>query len=389
MITLKKHQGLSTAALSMILTLLVSGCATTTEPEPMPVAEPEPVVEEPAPVAAPAPEPEPEIVIKPSAPETYVVVKGDTLWDISTMYLQDPWYWPEIWHANPQIANPHLIFPGDVITLYYVGGKPRLTVDGGPRIEGLPTNKLEPQIRTSDLSTDDLVIPVQSVQSFIIRPDVLDEKSVNGAPYIVGTQEGRLIYGEGYTVYVKGLEDAKPNDQFDIYHPNKKLYDPDTGKVLGIETLYVGSAVVLAGGEPATVKLSKMTREALRNDILFPSDDFNQDRNFMPHPPPEGMSAKIISLHKALVQVGQYQVAVIDVGAKDGVEKGHVFVTYRKGSVVAEGPRSNRLGAYSKTQLPDEKSGLMMIFRVLDEVSYGLMMDSLIPVRIGDLAKAP
>jgi len=389
LITLYKKQGLSIAALSMILTLVVSGCATTSEPEPMPEEKPEPVVEEQAPAPEPVPEPEPEIVIKPSAPETYVVVKGDTLWDISTKFLQDPWYWPEIWYENPQVENPHLIYPGDVLTLYYVGGKPRISVNGGPRIEGLPTNKLEPEIRTSAIGTDDLVIPVNAIQSFLIRPDVLDEDSVLDAPFIIGTQEGRLIYGEDYTVYVRGLKDAEVGQQMDIYHPNKRLYDTETGDLLGVETIYVGTGVVLATGEPATVKLSNMTREALRNDILFPSDTVDQDRNFMPHAPPENMEATVISLHKALVQIGQYQVAVINKGENDGVEKGHVFVTYRKGSVVSQGPRSGRLGAYEKIQLPDEKSGLMMIFRVLDNVSYGLMMDSVIPVRIGDLAKAP
>jgi len=221
----KKHQGLFHLALGGILALFITGCATTPEPEPEPVVEPEPVSE-----PAPAPVEEPEIVIKPSAPETYIVVKGDTLWDISTKFLRDPWYWPEIWYGNPQIANPHLIYPGDVITLYYVGGKPRLAVNGGPRVEGLPSNKLEPQIRRESIGADDFVIPIQAIQSFLIRPDVLDKKTIDDAPYIFGTQEGRLIYGTGYTVYAHDMPDAKVGDQYDVYHPNKELRDPETGK---------------------------------------------------------------------------------------------------------------------------------------------------------------
>jgi len=373
----KKHQGIFHLALGGILALFITGCATTPEPEPEPVVEPEPVSE-----PAPAPVEEPEIVIKPSAPETYIVVKGDTLWDISTKFLRDPWYWPEIWYENPQIANPHLIYPGDVITLYYVGGKPRLAVNGGPRVEGLPSNKLEPQVRAEPITADDLVIPIQSIQSFLIRPDVLDKKTIDAAPYIFGTQEGRLIYGTGYTVYAHDMPDAKVGDLYDVYHPNKELRDPETGELLGIETLYAGSAEVTRSGEPATLLLTNMLREGLPNDILLPVDQVDKDRNFYPHSPDEGTEGKIVSLHKALVQVGQYQVAVIDLGAKDNIEKGHVFVVYSRGSIVREtGGRT--------TQLPHEKTGLMMIFRVLDDVSYGLIMDSVEPMKINDIVKAP
>ena len=377
MIKHKKHQGLFHLALGGILALFITGCATTPEPEPEPVVEPEPVSE-----PAPAPVEEPEIVIKPSAPETYIVVKGDTLWDISMKFLRDPWYWPEIWYENPQIANPHLIYPGDVITLYYVGGKPRLAVNGGPRVEGLPSNKLEPQIRREPIDTDDLVIPIQAIQSFLIRPDVLDKKTIDDAPYIFGTQEGRLIYGTGYTVYAHDMPDAKVGDQYDVYHPNKELRDPETGKLLGIETLYAGTGEVTRSGDPATLLLTNMLREGLPRDILLPIDRIDQDRNFYPHAPDEGTEGKIISLHKALVQVGQYQVAVIDLGLKDNIEKGHVFVVYQRGTTIRE-------GGGKTTKLPDERSGLMMIFRVLDNVSYGLVMDSVVPMKINDIVKAP
>ena len=377
MIKHKKHQGLFHLALGAILALFITGCATTPEPEPEPVVEPEPVSE-----PAPAPVEEPEIVIKPSAPETYIVVKGDTLWDISTKFLRDPWYWPEIWYENPQIENPHLIFPGDVITLYYVGGKPRLAVNGGPRVEGLPSNKLQPQVRSEPITGDDLVIPIQSIQSFLIRPDVLDKKTIDDAPYIFGTQEGRLIYGSGYTVYAHDMPDAKVGEQYDVYHPSRELRDPETGESLGFETLFAGTAEVTRSGDPATLLLKNMLREGLPRDILLPVDRVDQDSDFYPHAPDEGTEGKIVALHKALVQVGQYQVAVIDLGLKDNIEKGHVFVVYQRGSIIRE-------GGGKTTQLPHERSGLMMIFRVLDDVSYGLIMDSVVPMQINDIVKAP
>lgn len=378
MIKYNKDQGFAALTLGVILALFITGCASTSEPEM--------IVEEP-PVAQPEPTPlpreeEPEIVIKPSAPETYIVQKGDTLWDISTKFLRDPWFWPEIWYENPQIENPHLIYPGDVITLYYVGGKPRLAINGGPRVSGLPTVKIKPQVRTEEYGEGELAIPVQAVQNFVVRPQVLDEATIKAAPYIFGTQEGRLVYGTGYTVYAHNMPDAKQNERFEVYHPNKKLRDPETGKVLGFETIYAGSAVVMAPGEPATLKLVDMLREGLPKDILLPINKLEQDTSdFIPHPPKKGTEGKVISLHEALFQIGQHQVGVIDLGKKDGIERGHIFVTYRRGSIVREDGR--------KTQLPNEKSGLMMIYRVLDNVSYGLVMDSVLPLRINDVVKAP
>ena len=152
--------------------------------------------------------------------------------------------------------------------------------------------------------------------------------------------------------------------------------------MLGIETLYAGTAEVTRSGDPATLLLTNMLREGLPRDILLPVDRVDQDRNFYPHAPDEGTEGKIVSLHKALVQVGQYQVAVIDLGLKDNIEKGHVFVVHERGALIRE-------GGGKTTRLPDERSGLMMIFRVLDNVSYGLVMDSVRPMRIGDIVKAP
>ena len=382
MIKYNKYQGIAVLTLGVILASFITGCASTSEPKAQVVAEKSPAAQ-PAPAPAPVAEKAPEIVIKASAPETYVVKKGDTLWDISTKFLNDPWYWPEIWYENPQIENPHLIYPGDVITLYYVGGKPRLAVNGGPRVTGLPTVKIEPQIRTEAYSEKDFAIPVQAVQNFIVRPQVLDKASIKAAPYILGTQEGRLVYGSGYTVYAHKMPDAKQGERFEVYHPNKQLTDPETGKVLGFETLYVGSAVVIAQGDPATLKLVDMQREGLPRDILLPINKLEQNTNdYIPKRPKEGTEGIVISLHKALFQIGQHQVGVINLGKKDGIERGDIFVTYRRGSIVRE--ENGR-----KTQLPNEKSGLMMIYKVLDNVSYGLVMDSALPLRINDVVKAP
>ena len=365
----------------LLAALLLAGCATTQEPAPVaePAPAPEPKAEAPNP---PPPPPAPAPKVKPAAPMTYVVQKGDTLWDISKKFLDDPWYWPEIWVENPHIKNPHLIYPGDVLTLYFVNGRPRVKVTGGPRVTGLPTVKLEPRVRTSPIGSEDLTIPVRTVQQFLIRPQVLPREQIEAAPYIVGTQEGRLIYGEGYIVYVRGLGDARVNDLYEVYHPGRMLRDPETGKEYGQETFYVASAVVVAAGDPATVKLSGTKREALRGDFLLPVDHNDEESNFYPKAPPAGTEGHVVALFNALSKVGQHQVVTLNLGANQGIERGHVFVLYNRGNTIRD-----RNG--ERVELPPVKAGLGLVFRVLDDVSYALVLDSTLPVGVGDLARAP
>ena len=226
-----------------ILTLFAGGCANTIKqpqksPPPEPVAQAETVDISPTePPQDPAPE---AVAVKPTAPQQYTVAKGDTLWDISSKFLNQPWYWPEIWHVNPQVRNPHLIYPGDVLTLFYIGGKPYIQVSGGPRIAVTGTQRLSPKIRTEDLDSEDKQLPIQAIHQFIVRPRIVSRDEFAEAPYIVGSQDNRLIYGSGDLVYVRSLKNITPGDRFSVYRKGSLLRDPVTGEQLGLEVILLG-----------------------------------------------------------------------------------------------------------------------------------------------------
>ena len=361
-----------------ILALFVSGCASTPEPAPAP----EPVVEAPA----PAPEPAPKVEIKPSAPQEYVVKKGDTLWDISTKFLNDPWYWPEIWHVNPQIANPHLIYPGDVITLFYIDGKPYLGINGGPRVDEIQREKLEPSVRVEPVQRDDDIVPIQTIHQFIVHPRVVDEDTLKKAPYIVDSQDKRLVYGPNERVYVRGIEGDQLARRYSVYRKGTRLMDPQTGEFLGYEAVHVGEARLERQGDTvSTVMLENTVREALRGDLLMPIED-NYNRTFIPHAPSNTIDGEIISLFDAISQIGQNQVVVLNVGARDGLEKGHVLAVNQAGRTIRD--EFARRGDKTIT-LPEERAGVLMIFRTFDKVSYGLIMEATRAIHLGDTVSNP
>ncbi len=361
-----------------ILALFVSGCASTPEPAPAP----EPVVEAPA----PAPEPAPKVEIKPSAPQEYVVKKGDTLWDISTKFLNDPWYWPEIWHVNPQIANPHLIYPGDVITLFYIDGKPYLGINGGPRVDEIQREKLEPSVRVEPVQRDDDIVPIQTIHQFIVHPRVVDEDTLKKAPYIVDSQDKRLVYGPNERVYVRGIEGDQLARRYSVYRKGTRLMDPQTGEFLGYEAVHVGEARLERQGDTvSTVMLENTVREALRGDLLMPIED-NYNRTFIPHAPTNTIDGEIISLFDAISQIGQNQVVVLNVGARDGLEKGHVLAVNQAGRTIRD--EFARRGDKTIT-LPEERAGVLMIFRTFDKVSYGLIMEATRAIHLGDTVSNP
>ena len=373
----------------LIATTLISGCVGPREiHDETPIVSAKPMY---TPVAkagtAPSPEPSPNLTsndLQPSAPETYVVKKGDTLWGIARHFLKNPWYWPEIWHSNPDIKNPHLIYPGDVISLYYVNGKPRL----GINMKQVPgSTRLQPQIRTYPLDEKDVGIAIQSIKPFLIRPQVVAEETLENAPHVLDSREARLIYGSGDEVYVHGLNDAWAGQRFSIFRPGKKLLDPKSGELLGYEATHASEAELIREGEPATIKLQEAVREVLRGDRLLPLDPGPEGFYFIPHAPAASTEGSIISLFNALSQVAQYQIAVVNLGQRDGMEAGHVLEIHQAGRTVTD--HFHRGQREREVTLPTEPSGLMMVFRTFNKVSYGLIMESDHPIRIGDIVTAP
>jgi hypothetical protein len=331
------------------------------------------------------------------APNEYVVKTGDTLWDISKVFLRDPWYWPEIWYVNPQVENPHLIYPGDVLKLVYIDGQPRVTVgDRGGATESGGAKRLSPGVRREPLSQAITAIPYDVVASFMGRPTLLDDNQVKTAPYVVALRDGHVVGAVGNEVYAMGIGSAAADARYSIIHVEEKLYDPDTRELLGYSGMYVGSGPVATTGEPAKLILTDSTREALQGDKLFPeSVDVNVD--FVPHAPASDIDARVIAV-RSHTRMGQYQVIALNRGQRAGLEPGHVLAISQVGGVVRDtfskgGMRATTASAsrgYGKNvQLPNERVGLAMVFKAFDRMSYALVMETSHEIRQGDLAGNP
>lgn len=332
------------------------------------------------------------IPLSADAPNEYVVKPGDTLWDISKIYLRDPWYWPEIWYLNPQVANPHLIYPGDVLKLIYIDGQPRLTV---AERGGDGSQRLSPQVRREPLSRAITAVPYDVIAGFAGRPLLLDKEQVAKAPYIVALRGNHMIGATGNEIYAKGIGDAAEESRYSVIHIDGKLKDPDNNDLLGYTGIYVGAGPVAAAGDPAKLILTETAREALQGDKLFPEVTDVKD-DFVPHAPTSDVKATVIAIREATV-MGQYQLIALNRGSSAGLEPGHVLAVYESGQVVRDKYSKGGLGAAgnavlkggSKVQLPDERIGLAMIFSSTPRMSYALVMESQKEIRQGDSARNP
>ncbi len=330
------------------------------------------------------------VQVKPNHPRQYTVKPGDTLWDIASLFLQDPWYWPEIWNRNPQIENPHLIYPGDVLTLVYVDGQPQILVNAGNTAGtrapgGLRQVKLSPSIRRNDLKASIASIPGDAIRQFITRPRVVTKAELDSAPYILGSHDNHLILGEGDRIYVRGELD-KERVRYTVFRPGDELIDPDTGKLLGYEAIYAGEAHIDRYGDPAVGSLSRTEREVLIGDRLLPTDKSKIDNLYFPKVPEHKLSGKVISLFDGLFGIAKFQIAVLNLGERDGIEVGHLLASYTAGGTLHDpyDPRRNDV-----VQLPDQRSGLIMVFRTFKDVSYGLVLESTRVIRTKDIVRTP
>ncbi len=321
-----------------------------------------------------------EVELKSNYPKEYVVVKGDTLWDISGMFLKKPWYWPDIWQVNPQVENPHLIYPGDRLSLVYRDGRPVLEVT-----RGLKTVKLSPGAREIETDVAVPTIPLSAIMPFLTKPQVLAEEIFNQAPYIVASSEERLISGAGDKVYARSVEQAK-GDDYSIFRGGKSYLDPQTGELLGYEAIYSGDARVEQHGDPAEVVLTNTNREVLVGDRLLAFEEDSYNVNFLPHALDNGVEGQIISVFDGVSQIGQYQIVVLNRGAREGIEAGHVLSVYRTGVVVNDSvmPEELRNGDNSVVTLPDEHEGEVMVFKVFEKVSYAIVMKATRAIHVLD-----
>lgn len=348
-------------------------------------------------------------------PDTYVVKRGDTLWDIAGRFLQKPWLWPEIWQANPQIKNPHLIYPGDVISLAYLD---RVGVTPGPRDEA-PIN----------------AVPLSEVEAYL--RDLRVVQSFRELPYVVGIEDDRSRYTRGRMVYVKGLEGASVGQRYAIVRPTVRYvrlkeargtesnqvrdYDyrgrhvpgfgwgwsessaNETGEELGHELYKVNAGAVtrLPEGdvEVTTVLLDSQEVEVRVGDRLIPVDAQPYDLQFFPHPPKQAIDpdrVRVLAVANSLTSGGTRDVVAISAGSADGIDNGTVLSLWRQGSNVVDRVESSILSRGEESvprgqrvRLPDEYASHVMIFRTFENVSYGLIMESTAPTRVGYRARHP
>jgi hypothetical protein len=368
-----------------------------------------------------------EVALNDNPPTSHVVVKGDTLWDIAGRFLRYPWQWPQIWNANQQIENPHLIYPGDEIFLTYKDGRPLLGLRRARYV------KLSPGVREHARERAIPPIPLDAIHQFLSRPRVLSPEDIDGAAYVVGSQDEHLATGRGNKIYIRGILEKSVN-RFSVFRPGEEYLDPDTNQSLGQEALHIADVVIHSFGDPTTALITWSNREVVEGDRLYPQE-LEEFPEFVPHAPESVIDGRIISVIDGVLQIGKYHVVVLNKGTADGLAPGHVLAIFQAGAMIkdrtgteqahrqrledlrraelenpsavgrffdglANGMRAVKLdidktfnqpigGLPVTVQLPEERAGELMIFRSFDAVSYALIMHTQRPIHLHDKVRNP
>ncbi len=312
-----------------------------------------------------------------NVPDKYVVKKGDTLWGIAAFFLQKPWVWPEIWHVNPQIANPHLIYPGDEVRLIYIDGKPRLTLNRGRDV------KLDPRVREVPHDAAIPAIPLDVVDTFLTKTRVVAPGELEAAPYVVAGHEKSVITGAGADFYVRGQVPAE-QAFWGVYRKGDNYVDPETGELLGIRAQDIGSGKLKATeGEILTLAATRTAEEIRIGDRILPVEDRKIETVFYPSAPPAGIHGVIMAVEGGVDNIGHLDVVAINRGERDGIKIGNTLAIYKAGEVVRD-----RI-AEDVVTLPAERAGLLMVFRTFEKMSFGLVMHASRPLKVKDLVREP
>jgi LysM domain-containing protein len=380
--------------------------------------------------------------LREDAPDRYVVVPGDTLWGISGRFLQDPWRWPSLWRMNQeQLRNPHRIFPGDVLVLDRSGAEPVLRLvdpsDAAARdrraLGDVPEDvrgavvKLSPRTRAEPLKDRAVpTIPPSVIEPFLSRPLVVGQNELDGAPRIMATEENRVSIGAGSIAYAQGLLDgngSKRTTVWQIFRRGDPLIDPESNETLGYLAIYLGEARVTKFGDPSTIAITRSMQEISVGDRLMPATREVPVFSYVPRAPWRPVRGRIVSTYGSLGETGPLGIVALSKGSKDGLEVGHVLAIYRsqstqrydlrmsplygtQGITGSDSPRSyyteeltprdaplyqrgERISVEDAAKLPDERYGLVMVFRTFDRASFGLVMQSSRPVAINDVVTEP
>jgi len=374
------------------------------------------------------------------APDQYIVVPGDTLWGISGRFLKDPWKWPELWRMNQeQLRNPHRIYPGDVIVLDRSGAELQLRLlraddpaavaaaaaaaAGAPPAPPRDTVKLSPRTRAEPLADKAIpAIPPSVIEPFLSRPLVVGQDELDGAPVVLANQENRVAIGAGNVAYAQGLGYDK-GDVWQVFRRGDALIDPDTDEILGYLATYLGEARVIRSGDPATIEITKSVQEIYAGDRLLPAAKERPTFSYVPRAPWKPVRGRIMSTYGSLGETGPLGIVALSKGSKDGLEVGHVLAIFRSQSTLAYGTRmaplygaeglsgsdsprayyseeitprdaplyqrGRRITEDDAAKLPDERFGLVMVFRTFDRAAFGLVMQASRPVAVNDLVTNP
>ncbi|MDR2259862.1 MAG: LysM peptidoglycan-binding domain-containing protein [Azoarcus sp.] len=313
-----------------------------------------------------------------NAPDSYTVVKGDTLWGISGRFLQEPWRWPEVWQMNEaQIKNPHLIYPGQVVVLDRSGPTPRLSIG-----KAIGDNKLEPRIYSTPIDEAVSTIPLKVIAPFLTRPLVVDSAKIENAATIVATEVSRVYLAHGDTIFAKNVTEGV--DNWAIFRPAKPLVDPVSGKRLGYEVQYLGSAKVTERTSPTTLEIVDAVEEIGTGDLMLPTEG-ELIFSYAPHAPKETIDSRLISIYRGVAETGKLSVVALSAGKLDGLEAGHALALFRN-----RGTTTYKEGSKKETYvLPEKRYGTALVFRVFDHVAYALIMDTDGQASIGDAVRNP
>jgi hypothetical protein len=390
--------------------------------------------------------------VRPDAPQTYVVQPGDTLWSIAGRFLQDPWSWREVWHANSSdVSNPDRIYPGDVLRMSMVGGKPSIGVDRGDGDGGgdgagfgadgdretvsyrggMRVVRLSPRVRASSLKEAVPTIPIASIAPFLTQPYVAESDDIVRAPYVVGFPDEHIVAGIGDSIYVRRIDDTV-NQRFQVLRPGKILRDPRSNDILGYEALFVANVALERTGDPAKLQVVRSEREISIGDRVIPAAQEEPLVNFFPRPAPAGLRGQILSVLNGVTQVGRFDVVVINLGTRERLEPGQVFEVFQGGTSERDQVRQGMFNHNWREQTPldtgfwygddwkirrwranepdadtpfpptvdvrkerstfikpFERSGILMVFRTFKRVSFAIVLDATRPMHVDDRIAPP
>jgi hypothetical protein len=348
-------------------------------------------------------------ILKEDHPDRYTVVKGDTLWDISSMFLTDAWLWPDIWQINPDIENPHLIYPDDIIILTFRDGQPTLTVERGDQARtdrmsstdsagsaggaggagsanwaDRDATQLVPRVRVTSISSAIPAIPLDAISSLLTKGRIVAEGTLENAPYILAGRSDRLIFGPGDDFYARGTTWDSHTSVYGIYRKGSKYVDPETRDVLGYEAIEVGLGQVLKrDGDMYTFSLNSVKEDVRIGDRLLPTEESSVESTFYPSAPKNQINGVIMNVLGGVTQVGRNDVIVINRGENEGLTTGNILAINKSGKKVRD-RFAQSIFRRRKVQLPSERAGLCMVFRIFDRMSYALVLKTQEGLRVGD-----